>query len=266
MPLGGAGQAELWSRLGGTQPELSPPTSDEIKAWSGRRATECEEAGEWFGAAWHLDRLLEREPDAWREKLRRGDALAELGRWQPALTDHVAVGDRAAGRADVQSRLALLYFRNQDRAGYEKVCNAMLRKAGHDRDALQRAIWTCNLVGEAMFDRGAVLQAAERLAAEQPKDGRSLALLGAALYRAGRYDEAIAKLRPAVEMLSEEDAREASAFLALAQQHLGKTEDARHWLGRAQEKHDLLDDHAASWPRRLALRWLTCEAEAAVGD
>lgn len=265
MPLGGAGQAELWSQLGRTQPELSPPSADEVHAWHQRRANECQEAGEWFGVVWHLDRLLQRDPAAWEQRLRRSNARAELGRWKEALDDHVAVVDQTAKRPAAQSQLALLYLRNQQRADYERIGKGMLVKAGHDRDALAHAIWTCNLDGEAKLERTYLVQVAERLAAEK-KDAESRALLGAALYRAGRYEEAVGQLAPLMESLADEEARESAGFLALAHHHLAKAEDARHWLRLAQEKRDLPADHAATWPRRLALRWLTCEAEAAIGD
>jgi WD40 repeat protein/serine/threonine protein kinase/tetratricopeptide (TPR) repeat protein len=264
MPLGGAGQAELWSHLSRTEPELSPPSADDVRDWNKRCADECEEAGQWFGVVWHLDRLLEHEPGVWQERRRRGNALAELNRWKEALADHVAVADHTA-KLDAQSQLALLYLANQDRAEYERICKEMLVKAGHDRDALPQAIWTCNVDGEAKLDRTYVVQVAERLAAEQ-KDAGSRALLGAALYRAGRFQEAVNELTPAVESLGDEEAREASLFLALAQHRLGKVEQARHWLRRAHEKRDLLTDHPIVWPRRLVLRWLDCEAQAAIGD
>src|SRR5262249_8618994 len=87
MPLGGAGQAQPGDRLGRTQPELWPASADEVRDWSRRRVGECEDSKQWFGAIWHLDRLIAHDP-AWQDRLRRGDAHAELGHWKPALADY----------------------------------------------------------------------------------------------------------------------------------------------------------------------------------
>ena len=64
------------------------PSPQEEADWDERQAAECEKAGRWFGAAWHLDRLIRGE-GAEKGPLyaRRGEAYRRLERWADALRD-----------------------------------------------------------------------------------------------------------------------------------------------------------------------------------
>lgn len=53
------------------------------------QANACEQAGEWFAAAFHLGWLIKEEPTNPALHVRRGLSLADLGRWKEAGADLV---------------------------------------------------------------------------------------------------------------------------------------------------------------------------------
>jgi WD40 repeat protein/tetratricopeptide (TPR) repeat protein len=78
------------SRAGGPQ-----RAGVDVMTWHRREAAACEASGQWLGAFWHLDRLVEGAPDSWRLRTRRGNALAALRRWDKAMTDLTAAVKQA---------------------------------------------------------------------------------------------------------------------------------------------------------------------------
>src|SRR5262245_13920490 len=59
--------------------------------------------------------------------------------------------------------------------------------------------------------------------------------LGAALYRAGRYDEAIRRLEEGIRLQGGESLPVDWAFLAMAHHRLGHRAEARRWLDRLRQ-------------------------------
>ena len=88
--------------------------------------------------------------------------------------------------------------------------------------------------------------------------------LGAALYRAGRYDQAIGRLEEAIRARGGVGLPGDWAFLALAHHRLGHRDLARRWLDRLRE-HRPSEDPARYWDE-LEIRLLRGEAEAVVLD
>src|SRR5262249_27209763 len=68
--------------------------------WHRLQAAACESSRRQAGAVWHLDRLIVSQ-DGWREWLRRGEALATLGRRDRALLDLGAAIDKAPDSKEV---------------------------------------------------------------------------------------------------------------------------------------------------------------------
>ena len=85
--------------------------------------------------------------------------------------------------------------------------------------------------------------------------------LGAALYRAGRFDEAIRRLEESIQLPNSESRQEYSAFLAMAHHRLGHRDEARHWLDRLQGYQP--DSDRGFWTE-LEIRLLRSEAEAVI--
>ncbi|GAF88851.1 unnamed protein product, partial [marine sediment metagenome] len=59
-------------------------------------------------------------------------------------------------------------------------------------------VWTCSLAPDAIEDLDQVVKLAERALESGDKTARNLNRLGAILYRAGRFEEAIEKLEEVV--------------------------------------------------------------------
>jgi hypothetical protein len=90
-----------------------------------------------------------------------------------------------------------------------------------------------------------------------------LAGLGAALYRAGRYDDAIARLEEAERGPSDKHSQ-VIAFLAMASQAQGRTAEARRWLDRLRSRAPDPSTESDSHWDRLEIGVLEREAEAVV--
>jgi WD40 repeat protein/tetratricopeptide (TPR) repeat protein len=93
-PLDAPAWRERRGRLG--QRGDPSPTSEALLAWHRREAQAAEVAGQWFAAAWHLERLGDTEPASEFLHLRRGRAYTFSARCQQAvaeLTKAIAAGD-----------------------------------------------------------------------------------------------------------------------------------------------------------------------------
>ena len=103
-------------------------------------------------------------------------------------------------------------------------------------------------------------------AAVKGADGSSkadaLSTLGAALYRAGRCDEAIRWLDEAVQARPGASLPQDWAFRALAHHRLGHRDVARRWLDRLREHRP--SEHPAPFWDELQIRLLRSEAEAVI--
>ncbi len=84
---------DRWRRFRQRYPEYFrldwPP--EQIIAWHGREADESRRAGQWFGAVWHLDRLIDREPENWQHYRDRSRAYRALGQTDAADADQARV-------------------------------------------------------------------------------------------------------------------------------------------------------------------------------
>jgi tetratricopeptide (TPR) repeat protein len=97
--------------------------------------------------------------------------------------------------------------------------------------------------------------------ASEPQKANVLNTLGAALYRAGRFAEAVRRLEEGIQKRKGESSEADWVFLAMAHQRLGHHDEARRWLDRFRDRR----------PRRtptfwgeLEIRLLRAEAEAVV--
>ncbi len=153
----------IWrEREGSADWNLGTPA--DVPGWHEARASDAEEAGASLTAVWHLDRLIGTRPDDWLLYARRGQAHADLGRWELAEADY----QRARQR----------------------------EPAGGLHDWYQLQAWVC-LVRE---QRTAALWYLDRLLADRPRDG-TLYERRAAVYAAmGKAPERQADLDRAIEL------------------------------------------------------------------
>jgi WD40 repeat protein len=251
-------------------------TPEQVLGWHHQQAQMCEAAGAWEAAVTHLDRLIEDGPRVDVLAFRRGLAHAELGHWPEAARDLDIRRLAEHDEFSVWYLAALVHLAGGDRNGYRAACAGMLQHFGRaDTTGVPAAFtaWTCALAPDALENLAPALALAERLQAEQPKDPMAAKTLGALLYRAGRFAEAVARLDAAEQL--PEDRRTSPIygwlFLAMAHHQLGHADEAGRWLDRAAAAIDTaIADHGRGTEplqiqRRLTFTLLRAEAVALLG-
>jgi hypothetical protein len=154
----------------------------------------------WFTAAWFLDRLIEEEPARAQWFWWRGIARANLGRWRMALSDLTRATESPGATMQMWSDLVLVRRCPGDAEGSRLALTPLLErfsKTYSPRTAGEVA-WICVRIPEAVVDPGRPLELARFAAREEPGGPDSLTGLGAAFYRAGRYDEAVSSLEEVI--------------------------------------------------------------------
>jgi tetratricopeptide (TPR) repeat protein/putative hemolysin len=264
----------------------------DVAGWDSVEADAGEQEGDWDLATWHLDHWLAGLPSACPQLLiRRGHVALESGRDQDAAQDYAAAV--RAGRTDldtltVYARLALA---TGNREAYRKSCAVIVERVGTPNDGA----WSCALGPEALPNLKPAVALARAAVQTSPGDGNIRNTLGAILYRAGQYREAVTELNQAVRMSPQGGTWADFLFLALAHQRLGDIEAARHALEHARFRLDaeaplrqaanllgggtagllpatvaaaMLEDSRPRWDAmtRLEIRILRREAEEALGE
>ncbi|MHB8861531.1 MAG: tetratricopeptide repeat protein, partial [Pirellulaceae bacterium] len=162
---------------------------------------------------------------------------------------------------------------------YRQDCNEMLQRFAQT-DKAQDAYWVAwasVLAPDAVADWSTAVALAEKAVQSDPKSAMYLGTLGAVFYRAGRFDEALARLSETGAILQEpsetSDTSPASTwfFLAMTHHRLGQAEDAKLWFDKAVAWTDKIVAQAdqgttnLAWNRRLTLLLLRDEAAALLG-
>jgi tetratricopeptide (TPR) repeat protein len=123
-----------------------------------------------------------------------------------------------------------------DRPGYTRACAHLTEKCGKkDGPRAYHVARGCTLAPDAVRETSLPARLAEKELAESPRAFWSLTERGALAYRAGRYQDAVSFLEQSLAA----DPKPGGAvvnwlWLALAHHRLGKDDDARRWLARAQ--------------------------------
>jgi WD40 repeat protein/serine/threonine protein kinase/tetratricopeptide (TPR) repeat protein len=227
----------------------------------------------------------------------RGWTYADMGQWDKASADFVKASECHEPDPDLyyarfchltnQYQLAqcnepdqdawyaraMLYLRNGNLNGYSQVCSDMLERFG------EGAAWICTLTANSGADPARIVSLAEKALAESSRDHWHVTQFGAALYRAGRFEEAIKRLEEATELSCHPyrtNMLHTWFFLAMAHHRLGHTDEARRWLDKAvQGTQEALKPPAEplensgnrdgvippNWARKLTLQLLCREAE-----
>ena len=122
--------------------------------------------------------------------------------------------------------------------------------------------WCCTYAPDAVADLTVPVQMAEAALAGYPADQKRFALntLGAALYRAGRIDEAIARLDESVKASGGVGVPQDWVFLAMAHHKKGNGDEARRWLEKVRAY--VKDEKIAFSSDLVETRILLREAEA----
>jgi tetratricopeptide (TPR) repeat protein len=125
-------------------------------------------------------------------------------------------------------------------------------------DAARRAwaiVWTATLVPDSGIDPPTLVDLAARAVATDPASAFYHETYGPALYRAGKYKEAVEQLEEAVRLRGGDGSNWQNLFLAMAYHRLGQAAKSREHFDRARL------DEKASWEEYLLYRRLRQEAE-----
>jgi tetratricopeptide (TPR) repeat protein len=196
------------------------------------------ERGRWEAAEVAFQEALRARPDD------AGFLAAEYGR---SLLDHARPEMAATALAEAVGRspdtlaIRLMHIWTLetagDRAARRRACTDLVARFGSTTDPgiANDVAWSCALAPDALADPGTPVRLANLALAGYPETEKQVALttLGAALYRAGRFEEAIRHLE---ESVRRQGVPEDWAFLAMTHQCLGHHEEALHWLDRLQAR------------------------------
>jgi WD40 repeat protein/serine/threonine protein kinase len=201
----------------------------------------------------------------------RGDALARRGQWKEAAAELAR-----AVKQQPANRLWLIFLGHalleaEDVPGYGRLCRTTAKDPENSglnaRDA-NNVAWLFCLAPAAVADYRGLLALARRAVAEAEDEQQRLFLLntlGAVLYRAGRYRDAVECLNGRLAALKNDGLPHDWAFLAMAHHRLGHRAAARRWLNklRAYKSPRNAPDALTFWSNRELAR-LAREAEALI--
>ncbi len=169
-------------------------------------------------------------------------------------------------------QLALAHAMTGDLNAYRSVCAAMLDRFGRSQDVnvVTKVSWTLVVGPDAVNDLDQVIKLAEIVARSNSKSPYYSPTMGAALYRAGRFEEALPQLNKASAECPLGARADSPAipwfFLAMTHHRLGHKEEARQWLAKAvkrveEEKRSPKCQSFRTWEWRLISQLLRRESE-----
>src|SRR5262249_36777495 len=186
---------------------------------------------QWFSALFHWNRLIAAQPNDVSFLEQRGMVHAELKQWGQAAADFSTAIEGQPNNMTLWYHRAAAHLGWEDRDSYRRVCAELFTRFHRTTDALvaQKVVQICVAAPRVVPDSAALVALAKRAAGMPEGDER---ILMAALYRAGRYDEAVEQFNKAAGR-----GRPMTAwdwlFLALIQHHRGQAAEARNALARA---------------------------------
>jgi WD40 repeat protein/tRNA A-37 threonylcarbamoyl transferase component Bud32/tetratricopeptide (TPR) repeat protein len=171
--------------------------------------------------------------------LQRGLVLGQYGQWDlvasifTKVVEEKFTDDKPEGLAFFGIQL-LSRVEMGDLPGYRSAAGKLVSQFSKtsDPNSLNNAAWFCTYAPDAVADLAVPVQMAEKALAGYPPAQKRFALntLGAALYRAGRIDEAIARLDESVKASGGVGVPQDWAFLAMAHHKKGNDDEARRCL------------------------------------
>jgi len=181
-------------------------------------------------------KLLELRPDDGRLWTGRGRYYALRDRWDQAARDLARGVESAPPDSEEWFEHACLRVLVGDREGYRRLVRSMLERAAETKNDVATSILvrSCNLASQPVVEPDQVVGWAEQAVGGGSKRWDPH-LLGTALYRAGRYEEAIKRLE---ELITSSSGKQETApagaqirlVLAMAHQRMGNATQARALL------------------------------------
>jgi len=131
-----------------------------------------------------------------------------------------------------------------DRPGYRAACTQLIERCGKPGGPrIYHVARAGTLAADGAPDASLLGRLAQNELQQNATQFWSLTEQGALAYRAGRFEESVSLFEQSLKADSHPGRAVVNwAWLALAQQRLGKTEEARRWLGKTQNWLDQFGD------------------------
>jgi tetratricopeptide (TPR) repeat protein len=265
--------------------------------WHRAEAASAEQAGRWFAARLHLDRLLDAEPDNGDLHLRRavalgllgqqeearrelararmlkvdltslGEAYAQLDQWEDAAATLVRAVESPEATARTWRGHALVCLHQGDRDAYRRACAAMLERFRDptDPDSVQAVAWACGLAPGAVNDLGPAIGLAEKTLETYPEEHLLHRALAALLLRAGKPEAAIEQMDHSSSGVRGNFVRRSPAehlIVARVHQQCGHVKKAKVSLDEAAQ--DLALAKFLPWDQQFVYSLLRREVESTI--
>ncbi len=192
----------------------------------------CLELAQWDPA---MDKVLARRPMDLGLLLARGRTRARQERWPEVAADYEKFIGSLPPNDDAWLEYAcvLLLAGKGDAGNYLRFCKEKIDRYGLERFAVQKHVLVrlCVLAPQPHLEPGRLLEWARAMGTDKFTQPWHAHALGAALFRAGEFDEAIHFLNMSWNLDRGWPGQTMNAvFLAMAYQQLKKTEEAREWF------------------------------------
>ncbi|HTU19161.1 MAG TPA: hypothetical protein VMG10_13960 [Gemmataceae bacterium] len=231
--------------------------------WAGRARAEAA-LGRWQEAAADYSKAIERRDDRAELWTARGRIEAEHGDWHKAAADlgkaiHLGEQDIIVWRQHILALLA-----SGENANYRRWCGRLVEHFRDRKDelVLRSVVWTCALSEDAVRDWKPLVQRTEQAVAANPRSADHLRQLAMLLYRAGQLEAALKQAQEALALSGATAQDRDWLIIAMANQRLGRGQDAKKALEKAEEIHrDRAKKPTESWEKRLVYETLHREVE-----
>jgi serine/threonine protein kinase/tetratricopeptide (TPR) repeat protein len=245
-------------------------------------AARCDEAAKWHNSAVHAAEQLEAAfPEPGNRQLlvtrisEQGHFYTRLSQYQKAVAAEERVREIQPDNNWPPFNIPANMVLASDRDGYRRACGDGLRRLGDGKQlfAVFMVVRACGLAPDAVADPTVPEQAMAQIASADPS-AVNLFVLGLAHYRAGQWDQAIARFEQSIkaEPAWHEATVQNGLGLALAHYRRGDAADARQWLKNSVDRLEQGTRDkgmALSFPSYFP-DWITCrilriEAEELIG-
>jgi tetratricopeptide (TPR) repeat protein len=196
------------------------------------RARSLMERKQWDAAEAAFHEAMRARPFNIAIMVERGDLHTRRGLWSEAAAYYATTVKKYPEVAPFHEQMAVTRLLAGDLPGYRAACAAMLErfKPIDDSTAAVRIAYACSLAALAVSDLPGLIEVSERSTRLGAGNERAV---GAALFRAGRLEEALKRFERAGQV-SQPRARDL-LFLAMIHGGLGHTSQGRRLLEQADQ-------------------------------
>ena len=201
------------------------------------------------------DRAAEFKPADLKLHLDRGACLANLGRWDRAASDYAHGLESKPDDVDIWHEAAMAQLAAGKTNSYARICSRLWDQLGEDVN-----LEVTQIAGYAAMV--APIADAEFPVAEVEASATGGPAHGAALYRSGKWEEAVRMFEQATATPFRQSC--CWLFLAMAHDRLGHAEPSRQFLDKAVkwfEEAEKDQKTNPSWSERVEFQTLRREAE-----